>query len=97
MNGLNEVVELIVDPNENHSVAMSLEIASLSGQLLLRRKEPDFAVREVNHAALTLVIVHRSVNLYGLWHNSVNFVPLRFKIVPEDKACAWVTIDNLFC
>ena len=97
MNGLNEVVELIVDPNENHSVAMPLEIAALSGQLLLCRKEPDFAVREVNHTAFSLVIVHRSVNLYGLWHNSVNFAPLRFKIEPEDKACVWVTVDDFFC
>ena len=57
MNRLDKIVELVVNPKEDHPVTMPLKVAPAPRQLLFRREDAEFAVREVDRIPLTHVHV----------------------------------------
>ena len=74
---------------------MPLEIAALTRKLFLRSEDSDFSVGEINDAPFALVIVHCSVDFYGLRYHAVYLMSFRFEVMPEDKAYLRIAVNDL--
>ena len=83
MHSLNKVVELVSRPDENSPVAMSLEIASTAKHLRLRRKVLNLPVGKVHHDLFAIVVILRAEDRHASGNLLLNFMPLRFQIVPD--------------
>ena len=97
VDGLNEVVELIVDPDEDGPVTMPLEVAALTAQALFRGEQAAAALGEVNNPPFPLVIVHRAVDVHGSGNLAQNLTALLFQIMPENEMGGRIAVYDLLC
>ena len=95
MDGLYEIVELIVDAQEDGAVAMALEVAALAADGLLGGQQPGLAVRKVYDVFLPHVVVLRAVDLHRLRHGLLDGVALGFQVVPQYEVRLGVRTDDL--
>ncbi len=66
MNGLNEVVELIVNTHEDCPVAEPLKVATRAGQAFLCAEDAGLALCEVHDALLAGFEIHAAVDVHHL-------------------------------
>ena len=85
MNGLDEVVKLIVHPHENCPMAESLEIASRAGQALFRAKDAGTALRKIHDALFAGLQLHAAIDVHHLRHSLFESLALIFEVVPDHK------------
>ena len=85
VNGLNEVVELVVDAHENGAVAMALEIAAGTGQAFLGSEDAGAALCEVHDPLLSGFQLHAAVDIDHLRHGLFERLALVLQIVPDHK------------
>ena len=95
VDGLEEVVKLVVDPHKDGPVAMALEIAAAAGDLLLGSQQAGSPLGEIHHPDLPLLQGKRPVHLHRLRQGFLDGPPLLLQVVPEEEMGLWVAVHNL--
>jgi hypothetical protein len=95
VDGLDEVVELEADADEDRPVAVPLEVAAGPAQRRLGGEQPRAALGEVDDPLLANLQVQRPVHLDHLGERPLDRAAFVLQVVPQDEVVIGRGVDDL--